>query len=142
MHGFGTAVMHGGVVAVFEGMLSVRGNGLDVETDEETRTRFDELCYLEHSIGGAGRLTMRPFLQMTTKDLRQLYVLRRQALPCVRAGRGAAGPGRVNLPRWPRAGDDQGAFEAMGSGRDYAMINSPGRRLRIPDRLQGVGVHG
>jgi RsiW-degrading membrane proteinase PrsW (M82 family) len=58
-----------------KGLLLARENGLDVEMDQETREKFAELRYLEHSIGVAGRLTMRPFLQMTTKDLWQLYVL-------------------------------------------------------------------
>jgi len=58
-----------------KGLLLARENGLDVELDGETREKFDELRYLEQSIGIAGRVTMRPFLQMTTKDLWQLYVL-------------------------------------------------------------------
>jgi RsiW-degrading membrane proteinase PrsW (M82 family) len=60
-----------------KGLLLMRENGLEVEMDEETRAKFEEMHYLEHSIGATGRLTMRPFLQMTTKDLWQLYVLRR-----------------------------------------------------------------
>jgi hypothetical protein len=58
-----------------KGLLLARENGLDVEMDGETREKFEELRYLEQSIGVAGRVTMRPFLQMTTKDLWQLYVL-------------------------------------------------------------------
>jgi RsiW-degrading membrane proteinase PrsW (M82 family) len=58
-----------------KGLLLARENGLDVELDRETRDKFEELRYLEQSIGVAGRMTMRPFLQMTTKDLWQLYVL-------------------------------------------------------------------
>lgn len=60
-----------------KGLLLARENGLEVEMDEETRAKFAELHFLEHSIGVAGRLTMRPFLQMTTKDLWQLYMLRK-----------------------------------------------------------------
>lgn len=58
-----------------KGLLLARENGLEVEMDGDTREKFTELHYLEHSIGSAGRMTMRPFLQMTTKDLWQLYVL-------------------------------------------------------------------
>lgn len=58
-----------------KGLLLARENGLDVGMDDETHEKFRELHYLERSIGVAGRLTMRPFLQMTTKDLWQLYVL-------------------------------------------------------------------
>jgi RsiW-degrading membrane proteinase PrsW (M82 family) len=60
-----------------KGMLLARENGLDVRPDRETREKFKELRYLEGSIGITGRLTMRPFLQMTAKDLRQLYMLGR-----------------------------------------------------------------
>jgi hypothetical protein len=58
-----------------KGLLLARENGLNVELDGETREKFEELRYLEQSIGVAGRMTMRPFLQMTTKDLWQLYML-------------------------------------------------------------------
>lgn len=58
-----------------KGLLLARENGLEVEIDAETREKFTELRFLERSIGASGRLTMRPFLQMTTKDLWQLYVL-------------------------------------------------------------------
>jgi RsiW-degrading membrane proteinase PrsW (M82 family) len=58
-----------------KGLLLARENGLDVDMDPETHEKFKELHYLERSIGVAGRVTMRPFLQMTTKDLWQLYVL-------------------------------------------------------------------
>lgn len=58
-----------------KGLLLARENGLDVELDRETHEKFQELRYLERSIGVAGRLTMRPFLQMTSKDLWQLYML-------------------------------------------------------------------
>lgn len=58
-----------------KGLLLARENGLDVGMDRDTREKFEELRYLERSIGVTGRMTMRPFLQMTTKDLWQLYVL-------------------------------------------------------------------
>lgn len=58
-----------------KGLLLARENGFEVEMDQDTREKFAELRFLERSIGAAGRLTMRPFLQMTTKDLWQLYVL-------------------------------------------------------------------
>lgn len=59
-----------------KGLLLARENGLEVKVDDDIREKFTELRYLERSIGVAGRLTMRPFLQMTTKDLWQLCVLR------------------------------------------------------------------
>ena len=58
-----------------KGMLMMRENGLDTPVGERTRAKFEEMRYLETSIGKTGCLAMRPFLQMTRKDLWQLYVL-------------------------------------------------------------------
>ena len=57
--------------------MIARENGLDLAVGERTRARFDELRYLERSIGRTGRLAMRPFLQLERKDLWQLHVLAR-----------------------------------------------------------------
>jgi len=58
-----------------KGVLMMRENGLDTPVGERTRAKFEEMRYLEKSIGKTGLLAMRPFLQMTRKDLWQLYVL-------------------------------------------------------------------
>ncbi len=58
-----------------KGVLMMRENGLDTAVGERTRAKFEEMHYLEKSIGKTGCLAMRPFLQMTRKDLWQLYVL-------------------------------------------------------------------
>lgn len=58
-----------------KGALMMRENGLDTPVGERTRAKFEEMRYLETSIGKTGCLAMRPFLQMTRKDLWQLYVL-------------------------------------------------------------------
>ena len=58
-----------------KGVLMMRENGLDTPVGERTRAKFEEMRYLETSIGKTGCLAMRPFLQMTRKDLWQLYVL-------------------------------------------------------------------
>ena len=58
-----------------KGVLMMRENGLDTPVGERTRAKFEEMHYLESSIGKTGCLAMRPFLQMTRKDLWQLYVL-------------------------------------------------------------------
>jgi RsiW-degrading membrane proteinase PrsW (M82 family) len=58
-----------------KGVLMMRENGLDTPVGERTRAKFEEMHYLENSIGKTGILAMRPFLQMTRKDLWQLYVL-------------------------------------------------------------------
>jgi len=58
-----------------KGVLMMRENGLDTPVGERTRAKFEEMRYLEKSIGKTGLLAMSPFLQMSRKDLWQLYVL-------------------------------------------------------------------
>lgn len=58
-----------------KGVLMMRENGLDTPVGERTKAKFEEMRYLEQSIGKTGILAMSPFLQMTRKDLWQLYVL-------------------------------------------------------------------
>lgn len=57
--------------------LIARENGFEVPVGERTRARFEELRYLEKSIGKTGCLAMKPFLQMERKDLWQMHVLNR-----------------------------------------------------------------
>ncbi len=58
-----------------KGMLLMREHGLEVPAGERTRANFEELHYLEKSIGKTGCLVMKPFLQMERKDLWQMSVL-------------------------------------------------------------------
>lgn len=58
-----------------KGLLLSRENGFIVTIDEETRSKFAELTFLEGSIGRTGILAMKPFLHVSRKDLWQLYVL-------------------------------------------------------------------
>jgi RsiW-degrading membrane proteinase PrsW (M82 family) len=58
-----------------KGVLMMRENGLDTPIGERTREKFEEMKFLEDSIGTTGLLAMKPFLHMTRKDLWQLYVL-------------------------------------------------------------------
>lgn len=58
-----------------KGLLMMRQNGLDAPVGERTKAKFEELRYLENSIGKTGCLAISPFLQMTRKDLWQLYML-------------------------------------------------------------------
>jgi len=58
-----------------KGVVMMRENGFPVEVDPLTRASFDELKYLEESIGPTGKLALKPFLQMSRKDLAQLYML-------------------------------------------------------------------
>lgn len=58
-----------------KGVLMMRENGLDTPIGERTRAKFEELAFLEGSIGKTGLLAMKPFLHLTRKDLWQMYVL-------------------------------------------------------------------
>jgi len=58
-----------------KGMLLMRENGLDIPAGQRTREKFEELHYLEQSIGKTGCLVMKPFLQIERKDLWQMSVL-------------------------------------------------------------------
>jgi RsiW-degrading membrane proteinase PrsW (M82 family) len=55
--------------------LIARENGLDLPVGERTREKFEELRYLENSIGKTGCLAMKPFLQIERKDLWQMHVI-------------------------------------------------------------------
>jgi RsiW-degrading membrane proteinase PrsW (M82 family) len=61
-----------------KGVLMMRENGLDTPVGERTRAKFEEMRYLEKSIGKTGCLAMSPFLKMTRKDLWQLYVINKK----------------------------------------------------------------
>jgi hypothetical protein len=55
--------------------LMARENGIELPVGERTREKFEELHYLEQSIGKTGCLAMKPFLQMERKDLWQMHVI-------------------------------------------------------------------
>jgi len=58
-----------------KGLLVMKEMGLEVELDEETRSRMQELQMLENSLGPTGMLAIRPLLAVTGKDLWQLQLL-------------------------------------------------------------------
>lgn len=58
-----------------KGLLMMRESGFDTPVGEETRSKLEELRYLENSIGATGILAMKPFMQMSQKDLWKIYVL-------------------------------------------------------------------
>jgi len=55
--------------------LIARENGLELPVGKRTREKFEELRYLENSIGKTGCLAMKPFLQIERKDLWQMHVI-------------------------------------------------------------------
>ncbi len=58
-----------------KGVLMMREAGFDTEPDPTLKGKFEELRYLERSIGKTGLLALHPFLHTSTRDLWQLNVL-------------------------------------------------------------------
>jgi protease PrsW len=58
-----------------KGLMMMRENGFDSKVGEETKAKLVEMKYLDRSIGKTGKLAMKPFLQMSRKDLWQIYML-------------------------------------------------------------------
>lgn len=58
-----------------KGILMMREAGFDAEPDEETRALFQEMKFLEKSIGKTGKLALFPFLHGKGKELWQLYMI-------------------------------------------------------------------
>jgi RsiW-degrading membrane proteinase PrsW (M82 family) len=58
-----------------KGLLILRENGFDVAIDDATRAKFDEMRYLEASIGATGLRAITPILHMSHKELWQMYML-------------------------------------------------------------------
>jgi len=55
-------------------MLMAREYGMEVKTDQEIRDKFAELHALESNIGKSGMLAMRPYLNMSRKELWALFI--------------------------------------------------------------------
>ena len=53
----------------------MRESGFRDKAGEETKAKLEELKYLERSIGPTGKLAIKPFMQMSQKDLWQFYML-------------------------------------------------------------------
>lgn len=60
-----------------KGILLMREAGFEPVADADTRERFEEMRYLERSIGPTGLKAIRPMLHMSRKDLWQLHTLGR-----------------------------------------------------------------
>lgn len=58
-----------------KGLLLAREAGLDVPMDDAVRANFQEMRYLERSIGPTGLLALQPVFQRSRRDLWQLHVL-------------------------------------------------------------------
>jgi len=58
-----------------KGILMMNESGFEVSVDEETQAKFEEMRYLESSIGTTGLLAIQPMCHMSHRDLWQLYML-------------------------------------------------------------------
>jgi RsiW-degrading membrane proteinase PrsW (M82 family) len=58
-----------------KGLLMMRESGFMDKAGEHTRSKLEEMRYLEKSIGATGKLAIKPFLRMSQKDLWQFYML-------------------------------------------------------------------
>lgn len=58
-----------------KGQLIARAAGLEMPVGPDVRAKFDELRYLERSIGPTGQLALQPMLQVGSRDLWQRAVL-------------------------------------------------------------------
>jgi len=58
-----------------KGILMIREAGFDAPPDPTLKAKFEELRYLEKSVGKTGLLALGPFLHTRTRDLWQLNIL-------------------------------------------------------------------
>jgi hypothetical protein len=58
-----------------KGILMMREAGFEADPDPTIPAKFDELRYLEKSIGSTGMLALHPFIHTSTRDLWQLNLL-------------------------------------------------------------------
>jgi len=58
-----------------KGLLMMQGTGFKVASDPDIKAKFEELKYLEKSIGRTGKLAMKPLLGRDQRDLWQIYHL-------------------------------------------------------------------
>jgi RsiW-degrading membrane proteinase PrsW (M82 family) len=61
-----------------KGLLLMRESGFELPDDPELQGMFDELGYLERSIGKTGKLAILPFVHQSDRDSWQLYLLGRR----------------------------------------------------------------
>ncbi len=58
-----------------KGILIARAAGVELPVDEQVRANFQEMKFLERSIGKTGKMAILPFLRTSSRDLWQLYML-------------------------------------------------------------------
>lgn len=58
-----------------KGVLIARAAGVDVPVDPSVRANFEEMKFLERSVGPTGKIALLPFLRTSSRDLWQLTML-------------------------------------------------------------------
>ena len=58
-----------------KGILIARAAGIDVPVDASVRANFEEMKFLERSVGPTGKIALLPFLRTSSRDLWQLTML-------------------------------------------------------------------
>lgn len=58
-----------------KGVLIARAAGVDVPIDSSVRANFEEMKFLERSVGPTGKIALLPFLRASSRDLWQLTML-------------------------------------------------------------------
>lgn len=61
-----------------KGMMIARAAGIEVPADPDVRANFDELRYLEKSIGPTGRIAILPFVRTSSRDLWHIHALEKR----------------------------------------------------------------
>ena len=62
-----------------KGVLIMKENGFDMPPDPEIKAQFDELSYLEKTLGKTGKLAIQPLLNISDTDLWQLHMLQQDS---------------------------------------------------------------
>ena len=58
-----------------KGILIARASGLRVPIDDQVRANFEELRFLERSVGKTGKIAILPILRTSSRDLWQIHML-------------------------------------------------------------------
>jgi protease PrsW len=59
-----------------KGILLMRESGFSVDPDPKVQAKFDEMTYLQKSIGKTGLLALSPFLRTSSRNLWQMHMLK------------------------------------------------------------------
>ncbi len=70
--------IHLELAARAKGILLAREAGVEIQAGPDVRANLEELRFLERAIGPTGRLAVTPLLRTSSRDLWQIYMLRKR----------------------------------------------------------------